>query len=165
MAFRRPARWPTFTALAIALIGVAVGLDGWFRPAPHNNQPSAPPKPTYTDQQTADAKAHMCAAFGKVDHALDVAETRGGGNDPTAKLTAATSARQALDAGSRYLLTKLAEEPATPPDLATAVRNQANSYQESLINYLDGLTNSDADMQPALKAADQATLMIRRLCK
>jgi hypothetical protein len=165
MSFRRPARWPSFTALAIALIALAVGLVGWFRPVPHNDQTSAPSKPTYTDQQTADAKAHMCAAFGKVDHAQDVAGARGGSSDPTAKLAVATSAREALDAGSRYLLTKLAEEPATPPELATAIRNQANSYQESLINYLNGLTNSDPDMQPVLKAADEATLTIRRLCR
>lgn len=149
--------------MAIALISLAVGLVGWFRPTSHNDQRS--PKPTYTDQQVANAKANVCAAFAKVDHALDVAEARGGSNDPTAILAAATSERQALDAGSRYLLTKLAEEPATAPDLANAVRNQADSYQESLIDYLDGLTNSDPDIQPALKAADEATLTIRRLCK
>ncbi len=66
----RPARWPSLITLAIALIGVAVGFVGWFRPVPHHDQP--PPKPTYTEQQTADAKAKVCAAFGQVDRALGV---------------------------------------------------------------------------------------------
>jgi hypothetical protein len=48
----------------------------------------------------------------------------------------------ALDAGSRYLLTKLAEEPATPPDLASAVRNEADAEQAALIEYMNGTTVS-----------------------
>jgi hypothetical protein len=165
IAFRRPARWPTFTALAIALIGIAVGLVGWFRPAPHSDQSPAPHKPTYTDQQVADAKTSVCAAFAKVDHALDLAGARTGNDDPTMQLAVATSTRQVLDAGSRYLLTKLAEEPATSSDLATAVQKQANSFQELMVGYLDELTNAAPEQQPALKASDDATSTIRRLCK
>jgi hypothetical protein len=161
----RPHRWPVFASLVIALLAIGLAIGAWLRPLPGAKASPTPLAPSYTSQQAADAKANVCAAFGKVDHALDVAEARGGSNDPTAILAAATSERQALDAGSRYLLRKLAEEPAAPTDLATAVRNQADSYQESLIDYLDGLTNSDPDMQPALKAADEATLTIRRLCK
>jgi hypothetical protein len=165
MTYARPTRWPTFTALAIALIGVAVGLVGWFRPVPHSDQPPTPHKPTYTDGQTADAKAHMCTAFGKVDHALDISGARKGSDDPTAQLAIATSGRQVLDAGSRYLLSKLAEEPATPPNVANEVRKFASSSQELVIGYLGGLTNSDGDLQPSLHAGDEATLAIRRLCK
>jgi hypothetical protein len=123
------------------------------------------PKPTYTAQQTAEAKAHMCTAFGKVENALHLADARNGSNDPTALLALAEGAWQAFDTGSRYLLTKLAEEPAIPPELATAVRDQANAFQELLINYLDGLHNSDPAMQPAVKASDAATLTIQRLCR
>jgi hypothetical protein len=157
--FGRPARWPAFTALAIALVGLAVGLVGWFRPTQDTNQTS--PKPTYTQQQTADAKAHVCNAFEKVEKALHLADS----NDPTALLALAEGAWQAFDTGSRYLLTTLAEEPATPPELATAVRNQARAFQELLINYLGGLHNSDPDMQPAVKTSDEATVTIQRLCK
>jgi hypothetical protein len=162
-AFGRPARWPTFIVLAIALVGMAVAFVGWFRPVPHNNQP--PPKPTYSEQQIADAKAKVCAAFAKVDHALDISGARNSGGDPAMQLAVAASGRQVLDAGSRYLLTKLAEEPATPPDLAIAVRQQADSFQELMIGYLDELANSAPEQQPTLKASDEATLTIRRLCK
>src|ERR1700749_4459711 len=64
MTFGRPARWPTFTALLISLIALAVGIAAWFRPTPHNDQP--PPKPAYTQQQIADAKSKVCAAFAKL---------------------------------------------------------------------------------------------------
>jgi hypothetical protein len=161
----RPARWPVFVALVVALIGVAIGVIGWFRPALHSDQSSTSPKTTYTSRQTADAKAHMCAAFGKIDRALDISGARASSDDPATQLAVATSGRQVLDAGSRYLFTKLAGEPATPSDLANEIRKFASSSQELVIGYLDGLTNSDAELQPLLHAGDEATLTIRRLCK
>ena len=130
-----------------------------------DHKPSALPAPTYTDQQVANAKANVCAAFEKVQHAVDLAHSHVGSTDYNTQLTAAALANLALDAGSRYLLTKLTEEPATPPDLATAVRNGANADQEALIGYLNGLPASDPAMQPALNASDDATTTVRRLCK
>jgi hypothetical protein len=62
-------------------------------------------------------------------------------------------------------MTKLAEEQAALPELATAIRNLANAYEELAISYLDGLTNSDAELQPVLQAADDASATIERLCK
>jgi hypothetical protein len=164
MTFGRPSRWPAFTALAIALIALAVGLVGWLRPT-QDHKPSGSPAPTYTDQQVATAKTNVCVAFDKVQHALDLANSHGGSTDYTTQLAAAALTHEALDAGSRYLLTKLAEEPATPADLATAVRNGANADQEALIGYLNGLPASDPAMQPSLNASDQATATIRQLCK
>jgi hypothetical protein len=70
-----------------------------------------------------------------------------------------------LDAGSRYVISKLSEEQATSPELAAAIRSLANAYQELAISYLDGLTNSDAELQPVLQAADDASSAIERLCK
>jgi hypothetical protein len=62
-------------------------------------------------------------------------------------------------------LTKLDEEPATSPELATAVRQQADSLQELSVGYLDGLPNSATEQQPALTAMNESTTAIRRLCK
>jgi hypothetical protein len=160
MGLRRPARWPTLTALAIALISLAVGLAAWFRATPHNNQPS--PKPTYTQQQIDDAKAKVCGAFGQVDRALGVANALPSGSDP---LVAALNIRQVFDVGSRHLLATLAEEPATPADLATAIRKQASTLDEALIDYQDGLSNSDPEMRPVVDANTAATNTIRQLCK
>ena len=154
-----------FVTLLIALAALGLAIGAWFRPLPGNKPPSAEAKPTFTNQQVADAKTSVCAAFKKTDRALDLSSARDGGNDPTATLAVATSVRQVLDFSSRYLHAKLAEEPATPPDLADAVRKLANSYQEVTMGYLAGLTNSDSDLQPSLHAGDEATFRIRGLCK
>ena len=160
VAFRRPARWPAFPAMAIAVIALAVGIVGWFRPATHNNQP--PPKPTYTAEQTADAKAKICAAFGQVDRALGVANALPSGSD---SLVTALNIRQVFDVGSRHLFATLAEEPAAPADLATAVRKQASTLEEAVIDYQIGLSNSDPDMQPVVEANTATAVTIRQLCK
>jgi hypothetical protein len=160
MTFRRPARWPSFTALAIALIALGVGVVGWFRPAPHNNQPA--PKPAYTEKQTADSKAKVCAAFGQLDRAVGVANALPHGSDT---LVAAINMRQVFDVGSRHLFATLAEEPATPADLATAVREEASSLAEAVIDYQNGFSNSDPEMRPLVDANTAAANTIRRLCK
>jgi hypothetical protein len=159
-AFGRPSRWPPFIAIAIALIGVAVGFVGWFRPTPHNNQP--PPKPTYSAQQTADAKAKVCAAVGKLDRAVSVAKGLPKGPDP---LVASINVRQIFDVFSRHLLATLAEEPATPADLATAVRKQADTLAEVVIGYEDGFGTFDPELKPVVDANSAATDTTQRLCK
>jgi glutathione S-transferase len=160
---RRPRRWPTVAWLVAITLVAGVALVGWLRPL--ENHKSRPASPAYTDQQVANAKANVCSAFGQVNRALGVAESLSGSNDPTAILAVATSSRQVLDFGSRYLLTKLAGEPATSSDLATAVRKQSDAYQELLIGYLDGLHYGDQDLQPAASASADATDTIQRLCK
>ncbi|MDT5224992.1 MAG: hypothetical protein QOG19_2399, partial [Mycobacterium sp.] len=109
-------------SLGIALLAIGVAIGPWFRPLPKNEPP---PAPTYSSQQVADAKAKVCAAYGKVHRALILSADRNGGSDTTAILAVATSGRQVLDAGSRYLMTKLSESPATPRDLDTAMRKLA----------------------------------------
>lgn len=160
MAVGPPARWLVLTALAIALISLTLGIVGWFRPDPHHDQP--PPKPSYTDQQTADAKARVCDAFGKLDRASGVLNALPHGSDP---LVAAINTRQVFDVFSRYLSATLSEEPATPADLATAVRKHASSLEEAVIDYQDGFTNSDPEMQPLVDANTATTTTIRQLCK
>jgi hypothetical protein len=140
-----------------------VAIVGWLRPLQHNTSGSA--APSYTDQQVGDAKANVCMAFEQVDRALAVAQSFSGRSDPMAILTVATSTRQALDFGGRYLLTKLTDEPATPPTLVRAVRKLSDSYQQLTIGYLDGLQYSDPKLRPAINASGEATDTIRRLCK
>jgi hypothetical protein len=159
-AFHRPPRWPALTALAVALTALAVSLAGWFRSEPHNNQP--PPKPTYTQQQISDAKAKVCAAFAKLDRAVSVGNALPRGSDP---LVAAINSRQIFDVFSRHLLTTLSEEPATPPDLATAVRKEASTLEQVVIADQDGFSNSDPELRPVVDANSAAAETIRQLCK
>jgi hypothetical protein len=147
------------------MLAVCVAIATWYFSSQKDGPAPAPRPPSYTTQQITDAKTKICAAYDKVHHALVLSSARDGGSDPTAVLGVATSGRQVLDAGSRYLMTKLAEEQAALPELATAIRNLANAYEELAISYLDGLTNSDAELQPVLQAADDASATIERLCK
>ena len=142
---------------------MAVGFVGWFRPVPHDNPP--PPKPTYTAQQVAEAKATVCAAYSKLERAVTVANAVPDGANPNEQLAAATSMRQVFDVFSRYLSAKVAEEPATPADLAAAVHKEVNSLQEGVVGYLDGLRNPDPEMRPLVDANTEAAETIRRLCK
>jgi hypothetical protein len=150
-------------SLVIALIALGVAIGSWFRPLLDNRPILSPSPPTYSEQQVAAAKTDVCAAYHQVRKALDAAGARNGGNEPTTSLAVATASRQALDAGSRYLLTKLAEDPAANPDLANAVRKLADIYQQITIGYLADA--SDAEMEPLRQAADQPTATIDGLCK
>jgi hypothetical protein len=157
-------KWPSLAAFLLSLAAISVAIAAWFRPLPDNTPPS-PRDPTYSADQTAQAKTNVCDAYRKEQKALDLAGARNGGDDPTAILAVATSTRQVLDVGGRYLLAKLAEEPATPPELAQTVRKLADLDLDLTVGYLDGLTNQDADQQPLLKAADEVALNIQRICK
>jgi hypothetical protein len=132
-----------FTLLVIALAAIGLAIGSWFRPLPSTTV-SAPPAPIYTDQQVASAKANVCAALGKIDHGIDLADSESASSsDPTAKVAAVALTRQALDFGSQYLFAKVTEESATPPALASAVRQQAKAFRELLVGYIDGALAGD----------------------
>jgi hypothetical protein len=152
-------QWPIFTLLIVALlVTLGIAIAGWFRPAPYK----PPPATKYTEQQVAAAKTKVCGAYHEVRQALAVAGARSGGSDATATLAVATSSRQALDVGSRYLLTKLAEEPATSSNLYVAVRKLAQIYQELTIRYLADA--NDAEIEQLRRSADEPTTTIDGLC-
>lgn len=147
--------------LVIALLAtLGVAIVGWYRPTPANKPTAAP---TYSTDQVADAKATVCAVYNDVHTAIGVSMARDGGTDPTAQLAVATSARQALVAGSEYLLTTLSEQPATAPDLAAAIRKLAILFQQYTIDYLNGRTNSQ--MESSLRVGDETTATIENHCK
>ncbi|WP_163747884.1 hypothetical protein [Mycobacterium noviomagense] len=130
---------------------------------PENKPASSPPPPTYSGQQIADAKSAVCRAFDKVHRAVAVNNSRSGGDNPTAVIAVATSGRQALNVGGEYLLTKLAEQPATPPDLANEIRRMASIYQELTVDYLAEASSSETE--PLLRSGDETTATIEGLCK
>ncbi|MDT5173550.1 MAG: hypothetical protein QOG37_801 [Mycobacterium sp.] len=145
-------------SLGIALLAIGVAIGPWFRPLPKNEPP---PAPTYSSQQVADAKAKVCAAYGKVHRAVGLTSGRNS-DDPTTRLVIATSGRQALEVGSSFLLARLTEEPATPSDLAVAVRKLANTFQELAIDYLAEVNDSELD--PLLRISDQESSTIENHC-
>jgi hypothetical protein len=153
-----------YVMLLLTLVAVGASVSQWLYQT-RDTKPMTAPATAYSEQQVADAKSKICSAFENVWNAEKVAGGRNGGTDPTATLAVATSIRQVLDFGSRYLVNQLGAEPATPADLATAVRQLSDIYQELTINYLDGLTNADPKLGPLLSALDKQTYTVQGLCK
>lgn len=121
------------------------------------------PKPVYADQQIAAANANLCGAYRQVRHALDAAGARNGGSAPIASLAVATASRQALEAGSRYLLAKLAEQSATDSALATATHKLAESYLQIAVSYL--ADSNDSENWSVFQSVRKPTATIDHLCK
>ena len=148
-----------FVMFVITLAAVGAAVGAWLRPIPHETS-ATPPAPTYSEQQVADAKAKVCAAYAKIHHAVDVNAPRTGGDDPMAQLTVAVNMRQVYVIGSAYLLTTIADEPATPGDLATATGKVARLFQGLT---LDGLTSDINSQENA--AVNAAGTTVEGLCK
>jgi hypothetical protein len=159
MPSRGPARWPTVVMLVIALVAVGAAVAAWLRPLPATPAATSP-TPTFSDQQVADAKSKVCAAYEKIHRASAMNSTRNGGDDPNMQLLVAVNGREVYIAGTAYLQTTLAEEPATPPELAAAARKLADLFQ---VITLDGLASDRND--PAHDAANATGETIERLCK
>lgn len=129
-----------FAVLWVALlVTLAVAIVGWFRPVPAK----PPTAPQYSDQQVADAKAKVCAAYNRVHHAVLANTGRPGGSDPASQLGLAANARIALFDSGEYLQKILAQAPATPADLADATRLLANAYQELALDYMAEAPDTD----------------------
>jgi hypothetical protein len=159
MAVSRPARWPMFIMFLIMLVAVGAAIAAWLRPIPHNTS-ATPPAPTYSEQQVADAKSKVCAAIEKVKKANTTNSNRNGGDDPNGQLLIAVNGRQVYIASSQYILTTLADEPATPAELVAAGRRLATLYQ---VIAMDGLASDPS--QAARDAASATGTSIDGLCK
>jgi len=153
-----PSRLPTIIAIVIALIAVAVAIAAWFRPAPKAETPATK---TYSEQEIADAKKAVCDAFEQVSKTVNTAGGKSGGN-PTDSFIVAVNTRMALATSSSFMTAQLAANPATPDDLAHAVRNLADRYQEIAMNQLADATTSD--LEPLATAADAQTADIEKAC-
>ncbi len=149
-----------FLVIALAAIGIAIGA--WIRPVP-STKAAAPPTPSYTDQQTADGKRTVCAAYEKVRQAVSVNTGRSGGDDPTAIIAVAANARIALYDGGDYLSKTLNENPAAPTDLTNAVRSLVSVYQQMAIDYLANAP--DPEQQTSRDAVEKANAAVYGICK
>lgn len=151
-------------SLGVALVAVGIAVAAWLRPVPESH-PAQVSEPTYTDQQIADARAHVCEAYSLVDHAVVTNTHRSSPTpgDETSSLATAANARLALYAGGDYLLSRLESAPAAPTDLASPVRSLAYLYKEFGIRALNNEPNADLDQLRLGIDANSAT--IERQCK
>ncbi|WP_131811327.1 hypothetical protein [Mycobacterium kubicae] len=141
------------------LLTLGVAMIGWFRPT----QTKSTVPPTYTNQQVSEAKASVCAAYGKAHHAVLANTGRSGDNDPATLLGLAANARIALFDSGAYLFRVLAEQPATAADLGDATRNLAKSYQDLALNYM--AEASDSELEASRQTVEAAGTRVSELCK
>jgi hypothetical protein len=153
----RKSRWPTFAALAIAVVAAGLAIVAWFRP-PHGASP------TFTSQQIADAKTNVCSAYTAVQQGVVINThlVNPRADDPIGTLAVAANARLALLGGGAYLRDRLAAEPAAPADLAKAVKSMANTIEQLGINYLAGASNLVQD--PLRNDLNSEIAQINGLC-
>ena len=161
-----PSRWPTFLALALALVASGLAIVGWFRPTP---PPAAPPSktPTYTEQQISDARTRACAA---VDTAHKGVVLQSGANkqdavssDPALAEGQAANARLSIISGSWYLRDHL--DPATPQPLADTIRHLSAVMLDIGANYLAGARDADQAQSTLLSDGDSTFAHALELCK
>jgi hypothetical protein len=148
-------------ALIVAL--AALGLAGWatFRPA---RQPAA--ESSYSASQSADAKTATCAATELVRKGVSLntnLQSPGGDADVTGSLAVAANARLSLSNGGQYLINRL--DPATPKELATDVRDFANTLMDIGAASSAGALNTDPDQAARLSHADALNVKITEACK
>jgi hypothetical protein len=152
-------RWVAVAALVLALISTGLAVAGWFY-YPHKG---AAGTGTYSDQQTKDAKKHICETFMVVDRAVvrnsRLKNPENGG--PIGALSVATAARLAFYSGGSYLRDRVSQEPATPPDLAKSVNAMASNLEELAIGYLAGAADFTQDeLRQSLDDKIKATVEI-----
>jgi hypothetical protein len=148
------------TNAALILAIVAVILSVWALLRTGNREPS------YSDQQRADAKQTACDAMDIVRKGVSLNTNlvpAGGPSDVTGAQAVAANARVALYDGGEYLLARL--DPATPADLAEAVRSFADTLLDLGANATAGATNDDPAQAARLKNADAINASITEMCK
>jgi hypothetical protein len=115
------------------------------------------------ETQPADAKARVRAAYELVAKAISLQTHADGGSDPVAVTAVAANARLSMSAGAAYLLSRL--DPATPRELAAAVRSFAELLEDITMNSLAGVANEVPEQAARLRAAEAASTRIAELCK
>jgi hypothetical protein len=163
---RGPSRWPTFLALALAVIASGLAIVGWFRPsAPPATQPSK--SQTYTEQQISDARTRMCAAVETIHKGVVLQSGAnkhdGVSSDPALAEGQAANARLSIISGSWYLRDHL--DPATPQPLADTIRHLSGVMLDIGANYLAGARDADQAQSALLSDGDSSFARALELCK
>jgi hypothetical protein len=161
----RDSRWGRILiVLALVLAVAAVGLSGWTLYRLSRTGTSS--APIYTGAERADAKQKVCAAADLVRRGVSLntnLQPAGGPDDVTGTLAVAANARISLSEGGQYLLARL--DPATPSELADAVKKFANGLMDIGAAATAGAQNTQPDQAARLRDADAANATIGDLCK
>ncbi|MCK0176977.1 hypothetical protein [Mycolicibacterium sp. F2034L] len=155
----RSGRAGVVAGLALLLAVAALALSGW-------TWWQSRPGSTYSAEQQSAAKDSACGAFSSVRTGVAIntnVTPPGGSADVTGALAAAAAARVALMDGGQYLLLHL--EPATPPDLADAIRRFANGLLDFGIAATAGARNTDPGQEALSRELDALSGRLGELCR
>ncbi|MBX7454417.1 hypothetical protein GR927_41110 [Mycolicibacterium sp. 3033] len=142
-------------ALAVALLSTGVSAAALIRTFDRD--------PDYTDAQRSAATARICTAFDTVRAGVATNTNVTAPDDVSGSLAAAANARLALTDGGLYLLARL--DPATPADLADAVRTFADALMDIGAAATAGATNTDPAQAKRLEAAESASAAVGNRCR
>lgn len=144
-----------YAALAIALTAVAVAITAWF-------QAHEAASPSFSAQQSADAKQNVCSVYALVYQAVNTDTPNPRPDDPVSQNAVAANVRLAFLGGGAYLNETLAAQPATPADLAEAINSMASTLQRLGLSYL---ARAGADVtSPLRKDLGSVTGQINSMC-
>jgi hypothetical protein len=160
----RSSQWPTFLALALALVASGLAIVGWFRPSPPPTAPSSK-TPTFTEQQVSDAKARACAALDLVHKGtmLHAGTNVGQSSDPALAEAQGADARLAIISGAWYLRDHL--DAPTPAELAEAIKGLTQVMLDLGANYLADARNDDPAQSALIKEGNSGFDHALELCK
>jgi hypothetical protein len=153
-------RWIATIALALAVISIGIAIWALVQGKVQKNQSNTAAP---TSQQTADAKGRACTAYNTVRAAVSLQTHADLGNDPVAVDAVAANARLAMSVGASYLLDRL--DPATPANLAAAIRSFAGDLQDISMYAQTGMGNEDPAQAARLRDGDTANAHVAELCK
>ncbi|MBU3750850.1 MAG: hypothetical protein FGM52_10430 [Mycobacterium sp.] len=153
-AHRQP-RWLPALGAGLGLMGLALGAAGCSSPAATTDSA----KPTYSEQQVADAKKAVCDAYAKGIRAFQIAGNKKVDN-PADALPVAVNTRLAEVAVGNYLINAIEFNPAAPADIKQLTQELAQSYQEIAITQL----SESSDYKQAAKNADDSIAELQKLC-
>jgi len=158
-----PNRSGAVAVVALVLAVVAVGLSAW---TVLRHTSDGPAEPSYTAAQQNDAKTAICTAADLVRKGVSLntnLQSPGGDGDVTGSLAVAANARVSLSDGGQYLRARL--DPATPTELADAVRQFANTLLDIGAAATAGIPNSDPAQADRLRTADTQNAAVTERCK
>ncbi|WP_133053650.1 hypothetical protein [Mycolicibacillus trivialis] len=154
--------WLGGAALTVATAALAVGILGWFRPAP----PPPAQEPVFTEQQVEAAKERACAAFELVQRGVRL-QTGGGeqggiSTEATMAEAQAANARLSINAGGWYLRFSLT--PATPTELTEDIESLSAILLDLAANYLAGGKDENPTLAHLLDEGELAFQKVEDIC-
>jgi hypothetical protein len=157
----KPLRIGSTVTFAVAVLALVLASWAVVRVSLDNSREA-----TYSTEQQTEAKQKICAATDLVREGVSLntnLRPAGGQRDVNGTLAVAANARVSLSSGGQYLLSRL--DPATPPELADAVREFANTLADIGAAATAGAQNSDPDQAARLREVDSVNATITKLCE